>query len=473
MRIFISYSSHHRAICERLQLALEANGRHQVFVDRAELAVGRSFDESLRKGIQECDLLLFLISPESVAAGSYALAELGMARARWRHPEGRVLPVKVAPTPMDAIPAYLRAVTILEPQGDLVAEVVAAVEAMRPPSWRGRWLAWVAAVIAVAVIGAGVGYTQWQARRAAAAEAARLLAAARQLCDAKDHALAWQRFEDLSARHSDRQSLQQVWEACGMRWLREIRVQVGKDTFTGIVNRVLPVLAEGAVGASGQRLADLLAHMGWADYLRERDGTGGLDPASYYQKALAAESSNVYAHAMWGHHLVARKELTEAGRQHFAAAVAGGRDREFVRKLQFAALLEYGSFASEIEAVRVAGEMRRNGEPVDDGLRERLWRVYASRLYMGDWRVQRPRFLAAMRDADAVATFLWLFPEDATRKDRRNIWRLIMASLEQAAGDRDAALSRYRALRDDLEQSRVSGSIRDATLEAIRQLGNN
>ena len=93
MRIFISYSSKHREICERLQLALEAGGRHEVFVDRSELLPGQPFDEKIRQGLLGCDLLLFLVSPESVAPGSYALAELEIAKTRWRHPGGRVLPV--------------------------------------------------------------------------------------------------------------------------------------------------------------------------------------------------------------------------------------------------------------------------------------------------------------------------------------------------------------------------------------------
>ena len=138
MQIFISYSSKYAEICERLQLALEADGRHEVFRDRSELTPGQPFDEKIREAVLGCDLLLFLLSPESVAAGSYALAELDMAKSRWRHPGGHVLPVKVAPTPKDAIPPYLRAVTILEPQGDLVAETVAAVERMRSPSTRRR-----------------------------------------------------------------------------------------------------------------------------------------------------------------------------------------------------------------------------------------------------------------------------------------------------------------------------------------------
>jgi hypothetical protein len=59
VRIFISYSSKYRDICERIQLALEADGRHEVFVDRSELQPGKPFDERLREGIDQCDLLLF------------------------------------------------------------------------------------------------------------------------------------------------------------------------------------------------------------------------------------------------------------------------------------------------------------------------------------------------------------------------------------------------------------------------------
>jgi hypothetical protein len=59
-------------------------------------------------------------------------------------------------------------------------------------------------------------------------------------------------------------------EDCGMRWLREIHVDAAKETFTAIVNRILPVLADGASSATGERGADLHAHMGWADYLRIR-----------------------------------------------------------------------------------------------------------------------------------------------------------------------------------------------------------
>ncbi len=485
MQIFISYSSKYRDICDRLQLALEADGRHQVFVDRSELTPGRPFDQTLRDGIKTCDLLLFLLSPESVAPGSYALAELSLARQRWRHPGGHVLPVKVAPTPKEAIPPYLRAVTILEPQGDVVAETVAAVDNVRPPSRRGRMLALAAAaVLAVGALGTW-GALHWQQQRAAEAQAierqradetqlATLETAARQLCDSGDHALAWQRFDDADARFPDRPALRQAREDCAMRWLREIHVESGKQTFTEIVNRVLPVLAQGAAAATGQRAGDLRAHMGWADFLRIREGAIRMDPPAHYRQALSADPANVYAHAMWGHHVMVRREPIVEAKQHFAAALASGRETGWVRGLQFAALLYHREPAGQVEAALAADDMRRRGEPRAEGLPDRLWStVYFDALLSRD---RRAAFVAGLREAgapaDPLATFLWLYPKQPVRDDRRALWRYFTASLEEVAGDKAAARQRFEALRDDLKRERSSGRILDETLAGIQRLQN-
>jgi len=76
--------------------------------------------------------------------------------------------------------------------------------------------------------------------------------------------------------------LQTAREQCGMRWLREIRVRVGEQTFADIVKRVQPTLVSGLVDAKGQRAADLFAHLGWADYLLTREGAIAGDPAAHF-----------------------------------------------------------------------------------------------------------------------------------------------------------------------------------------------
>ena len=101
-------------------------------------------------------------------------------------------------------------------------------------------------------------------------------------------------------------------------------------------------------------------------------------------------------------------------------------------------------------------------------LRQRLWSyAYYAALLSGE---RRERFMSALNNKDNVATFRWLFPEDQVRADRRNLWRFFLASMEQAAGEHDAALTRYEALRADLQRTRASGAMLDATMAAIKQL---
>lgn len=131
MRLFLSYASEDRRVAEAVYFSLIGNG-HTVHFDRTSLKPGDNYDRLLREQIDDADAVVFLISPESVEAGSYSLTELRYAREKWSHPEGHVLPVMIEPTPFDAIPAYLGAVTVLQPEGNIAAEVCGAVQSWKP-----------------------------------------------------------------------------------------------------------------------------------------------------------------------------------------------------------------------------------------------------------------------------------------------------------------------------------------------------
>jgi hypothetical protein len=126
MRIFLSYTSEDRQSAEEVELRLRPS-RHHVFWDRDSLVSGKEFDDKIRKEIQRAYLFMFLISPRSVRPNHYCLSELKFAREKWKHPAGHVLPVMVEETPLDSVPKYLQAVGILQPEGNLAAEVVARV----------------------------------------------------------------------------------------------------------------------------------------------------------------------------------------------------------------------------------------------------------------------------------------------------------------------------------------------------------
>jgi formylglycine-generating enzyme required for sulfatase activity len=126
MRIFLSYSSKDRKAAESINLALRAQ-HHAVFFDRSALSPGHEYDNRIREEIERSDLFLFLLSPDSISSGSYALTELEIAEKTWDHPDGKVLPVMLRPTELERVPSYLRAVTILEPDGNMPAAVADAV----------------------------------------------------------------------------------------------------------------------------------------------------------------------------------------------------------------------------------------------------------------------------------------------------------------------------------------------------------
>src|SRR6516162_6986144 len=129
MNIFLSYASEDRSTAEAIAFSLRDRG-HEVFLDRDGLRAGEGFDKSIEQAVNKSNIFIFLISPESVAEGRYTLTELTFARQKWPSPSGHVLPVRVRTTSRDQIPPYLKAVTILEPDGNVAAETSAKVDQM-------------------------------------------------------------------------------------------------------------------------------------------------------------------------------------------------------------------------------------------------------------------------------------------------------------------------------------------------------
>lgn len=470
MKLFVSYPSDQKNLAERLRLALEAEG-HEVFTDRAELKEGEPYHEALREAIEAADALVFLITPRSIAPGSYALTELDIAQRRWRSPGGRVLPVMALPTPIEDIPPYLRSVTLLQPKGDLVAETVAAVDRLRGRLPLRGWLA-AAAVLALAAAGAYVAYERAEHKRAQ--EQARIelqaaeLAAAVQLCEAGTHAVAWKQFETIVASRPGDEAVRTAREDCGMRWLREARVAGDKESFGALVAPIQPVLAQGMAAARGERRADLAAHLGWAEFLRSRDGAPVGDPPALYKAALADDAGNVYAHSMWAHWLVWNgARIDEAVRKHFEAAAKGSRDRPWLRRMQFSVAMLRGELNGY--ALEVLNQMRAAGEQPDTTQRDLVWRR------MIDWGLLAPEperevLLGFLSPADALATFEWLYSSEQMVADRQPLHRFAQALLRARAGRQGEALQALEELNGDFVARKQDSRLSRATSQLLEQL---
>jgi len=125
--VFLSYASKQRELAESLYYSLTNNG-YMVFFDRNNLPVGMEYNNAIHAAIGHSDIFIFMISPDSVAEGHYTMTELKFAGERWPAANGFLLPVMTITTGYDHIPAYAKSVTVLTPEGSMVAEVTAEVE---------------------------------------------------------------------------------------------------------------------------------------------------------------------------------------------------------------------------------------------------------------------------------------------------------------------------------------------------------
>ena len=231
-----------------------------------------------------------------------------------------------------------------------------------------------------------------------------------------------------------------------------------------IVKRVQPVLVAALPNATGQRAADLFAHLGWADYLLAREGATAGDPAAQFQRSIKEEPDNVYAHAMWAQHLWWFRDRDAEARQHRDSR-RQQCEREFVRSLQFGGSLSRAKFVPY--AVIVANDMRLAGEAMTDSLRNRLWSAaYQPYLFAID---DRSNFLAILPPDAHLATFDWLFPRSAMRSGDVPVWRYARAVLLANAGQTVQARAELEALLKELNADKVDRIV-DQTRRMLAEL---
>ena len=472
--IFLSYSSPQSDAATRIELSLKGEG-HSVFRDRSALPPGESFDARIRAAIEESDLFVFLISHESVSEGHYTLTELKFAEQKWGHPADHVLPVLTEPVPKETIPEFLRAVTMLQPRGDLAAEVCAEVARMT-----GRWnwfkrpqgLALLVVGALLVAGGAWQGLSWHLDRREQIQQVTALLKQGQLQADSANYASAWNLLEQARAIHPASAEVTDAQERLAMEWLENARGSQLTGRLKDIADKVSPALLRGAATGKGERSADLLAHLGWADFLRLRDGVGGLDPAQHYRRALEIDPGNVFAHTMWAFEILRKGGSLADANQHFAVALESKRKREYVRHMQISALLWAHNPTLENEAIRVVNEMRSRGETMPVGTPDRsdtwrLWNIYYFRLISGH---DKPQFLSLLSPGDHLATFRWLYAEDRLPKDKYRLYLYILAQLQELNGDRTDALASYRQVRSEFGSG--PSSIADGADAAIKRLSN-
>lgn len=282
----------------------------------------------------------------------------------------------------------------------------------------------------------------------------------------RDYSAAWASFAEaaktaeaggevaklMGSLSADQRRTRKAEEDLAMAWLDDIRVSKG-EMFSDIADRVVPALDRGVANSSGVRKADLLAHIGWANFLQLRSGTFDLDIEAKYRDALESDPANPFAHAMWGHWLIVNGNHLKEAQQHFAAAVKSGRERPIVRELQIAALEWVSEDEEKIELIRVCNEMRENNESLSE--EERI-QVLSSTDFL--YRNMPFSQLARIVPADEQsATYRWLLR--GFDVEQSNYRSFALARLAEAAGDCGTAQRLYALLLDTMMYSEVRAGL--------------
>lgn len=154
MNVFLSYAAEQRDLAERIALELRAQGQ-SVYFDKDDVREGELVHTAVRDQIERSDFFIFLMSPDSLRPGRYPLAELSLAKRKWKNPVNHVLPVLAAHIPSKDWPPYLRALSALRSHIDIGADPVADIcRVVRQRSGRTRYVQYLrrgGAIVALAV----------------------------------------------------------------------------------------------------------------------------------------------------------------------------------------------------------------------------------------------------------------------------------------------------------------------------------
>ncbi len=161
MKILLSYAHEDFALAEKIAQAPRAAG-HRVFFDKHNMVGSEDFNARIRDEINSSERFVFLLSRAALDPGGFTLTELRFARERWPGAAGAVLPVIIDKgLDLKEVPAYLTAVHMFQPEGNIPAETVAEIDKGASINGVCQTCVALAALLAIGVVGFAVYPVLW------------------------------------------------------------------------------------------------------------------------------------------------------------------------------------------------------------------------------------------------------------------------------------------------------------------------
>jgi tetratricopeptide (TPR) repeat protein len=138
------------------------------------------------------------------------------------------------------------------------------------------------------------------------------------------------------------------------------------------IDSLMPVLYRGAMDADPARAADALAHIGRANKMRRSAQNKEFPIEEYFQRAVALDADNVFAHVFWAVSCLDNSWRMECGNnleaaeEHFAMAMKDGRLQDYVRQKRFDSLRATSVEGADILLIGDMITSWRNKVPLDE-----------------------------------------------------------------------------------------------------------
>lgn len=316
-----------------------------------------------------------------------------------------------------------------------------------------RWAKSISAIIAaVGIAAAGIGYitsgVQFFSGIAeyfeGRSELRSLIAAADERLTRSDFEAAWltnAKARQLAPKNAEAAAQQ---ARIAMKWLQNVRLSsaAGPRSFSEIVDPLKAVLIERLASARGPQKADLHAHIGWANFLRFRDGRPKTDIVEEFDAAIREDPDNLYGHVMRGFWSLWNGGPIDKARGDFEVALRSTTDPAFSDRLIMSGLMNNTSDEFMAAAIEFAEKIRTAGRNIDDSIKSRLIQYYTIGLRNKDLLA---RFSRTVPAGEQVVFLDWLRQAD-TEAYKKRVATYFMAFFAESAGRKDEAIRLYSDL---------------------------
>jgi hypothetical protein len=260
-----------------------------------------------------------------------------------------------------------------------------------------------------------------------------------------------------------------------MQWLREAARTVPEGHHASEVSdQVIAVLSNAASQATGERKADLQAHIGWAYELKVMDGAQGLQVEQFYRDALALDPTNPYANVFSALPVVEQTSASEEGiakaKQHYTAALSSGRAqgelRRWIRDQELGSVRTWLSYpAAAAFFWQTVDAMRQAGEPFDEATLADLRSEYlGNEISVAAFGANLTRVLTYVPATSHVALLSRLVP--AQQGENQGYLQVCLALALEKTGKPQDALAAWRAAK----ASPAASNLGKPLDEAIKRL---